>query len=440
MSFLLVLKILRNAGLIAVVALMPSGFAQRIEPDTIPVKNWPMRTAADQSSGNSTNDSQLVYVAITPCRVLDTRAQAGSSKTGPFGPPSLVANQARAIRVPSSNCGVPVSAAYSLNFVSITPQGQSVGWVAAWPDDKSWPGTVILNAPQGGIVDNSAIVPAGADGGIQVLATDNADIVMDMNGYFVQAPAVRGPAGPAGPAGPTGMAGPMGVLGPQGPAGPIGNTGPAGLLGPEGPAGVTGTAGAIGPQGPAGITGPMGVLGPQGPMGNTGLMGATGLQGPVGPAGATGSTGATGPAGPGGALAFADFFALMPSDNSASIPAGQDVAFPQDGSITSGGSISRLTSSSFNLSAIGTYQVMFQVSIEFGQLDLSLNGTELPATVAGSIDFGNQVVATSLVTTTVVNSILTVRNPVLDSRSLTLPVNAGGSLPVSAHLVITQIQ
>src|SRR5579863_8011274 len=90
LSFLLVLKILRNAGLIAVVALTPFGFAQPIQPDSIPVKNWPMRTAADQSSGNSVNDSQLVYVAITPCRVLDTRAQAGSRKTGPFGPPSLV--------------------------------------------------------------------------------------------------------------------------------------------------------------------------------------------------------------------------------------------------------------------------------------------------------------------------------------------------------------
>ncbi len=266
-SSALIVNILRSAGLIVIVAMTPSGFAQRIQPDSIPVKNWPMRAAPDQSSGNSVNDSQLVYIAITPCRVLDTRAGGGSGKTGPFGPPSLIANQARAVPVPSSNCGVPVSAAYSLNFVSITPQGQTVGWVAAWQDDKSWPGTVILNAPQGGIVDNSAIVPAGVDGGIQVLATDNADVVVDMNGYFVQAPAVRGPAGPAGPAGP------MGVLGPQG---------PAGAVGPQGPAGTAGAAGAVGPQGPAGpagIAGPMGLLGPQGPMGNTGLMGPMGLQG-----------------------------------------------------------------------------------------------------------------------------------------------------------------
>ena len=345
---------------------------------------------------------------------MDTRGPGGSSKTGAFGAPSLLANQARVVPVPSSNCGVPASAAYSLNFVSITPPGQAVGWVAAWPDDKPWPGTVILNAPQGGIVNNSATVLAGADGGIQVLATDNSDIVIDMNGYFVQASTVQGPVGPAG------NTGPMGGMGPQGPAGPAGSPGAAGSVGPQGP---------VGAAGPAGATGS---IGPQGPMG---------LQGPVGPAGATGSTGATGPAGPGGAIAFADFFALMPPDNSAGILAGQDVAFPQNGSMTSGGSISRLTSSSFNLSAIGTYQVMFQVNLEFGQLDLSLNGTELPATVAGAQSMGYaSIVGTFLLTTTAVNSVLTVRNPLLNNNTVYLPTDVGGSSPVSAHLVVTQIQ
>jgi hypothetical protein len=47
--------------------------------------------------------SGLVYIAITPCRVMDTLGQGGSGKTGPFGPPSLVAGHARAVSVPSSN-------------------------------------------------------------------------------------------------------------------------------------------------------------------------------------------------------------------------------------------------------------------------------------------------------------------------------------------------
>lgn len=37
-------------------------------------------------------------------------------------------------------------------------------------------------------------------------------------------------------------------------------------------------------------------------------------------------------------------------------------------------------------------------------------------------------------------SILTVRNPADNSTALTITPNAGGTNPVSAHLVITQIQ
>jgi hypothetical protein len=227
--------------------------------------------------------SGLVFIAIVPCRVMDTRGSGGSGKIGVFGPPSLVGGQARIVPVPASNCGVPAAAAYSMNFVSVTPLGQAVGWIAAWQDDLPWPGTVVLNAVQGGIVDNPAIVAAGADGGIQVLSTDPGDLVIDMNGYYVQAPVVQGPAGPQGPVGPQGPIGNTGTAGPSGPTGPAGPAGPIGATGAVGPIGATG---ATGPQGPIGATG---ATGPQGP---TGATGATGPQGPVG------ATGAAGPQGP----------------------------------------------------------------------------------------------------------------------------------------------
>ena len=44
-----------------------------------------------------------------------------------------------------------------------------------------------------------------------------------------------------------------------------------------------------------------------------------------------------------------------------------------------------------------------------------------------------------MVTTTVINSILTVRNPEGTAAALTITPLAGGTRPVSAHLVITQI-
>jgi hypothetical protein len=84
---------------------------------------------------------------------------------------------------------------------------------------------------------------------------------------------------------------------------------------------------------------------------------------------------------------------------------------------------------------------MFQVSVsEAGQLILTLNGAEVAYTAAGRAASTSQIVGVSLVTTTIINSILTVRNPAANSLALTITPLAGGTVPVSAHLVITQIQ
>ena len=66
-----------------------------------------------------------------------------------------------------------------------------------------------------------------------------------------------------------------------------------------------------------------------------------------------------GPTGPTSEEAnFADFYALMPGDNSAPIALGEDVNFPQDGE-SSNTTITRLSDNSFNLAEIGTYRVFF---------------------------------------------------------------------------------
>jgi hypothetical protein len=46
----------------------------------------------------------------------------------------------------------------------------------------------------------------------------------------------------------------------------------------------------------------------------------------------------------------------------------------------------------------------------------------------------------AIVETTSINSILTVRNPAGNAAALTITPVAGGPRPVSAHLVITQLQ
>ena len=147
------------------------------------------------------------------------------------------------------------------------------------------------------------------------------------------------------------------------------------------------------------------------------------------------------PPGPvGGVLNFADFYALMPPDNSATVAPGTDVSFPQDGP-NSGSGIVRTGPDSFNLTLIGTYQVLFQVSVtEAGQLIVTLNGEDLAYTVVGRATGTSQITGMAIVTTTSINSILTVRNPAGNAAALTITPLAGGTRPVSAHLVITQIR
>jgi hypothetical protein len=290
-----------------------------------------------------------------------------------------------------------------------------------------------------------------------------------------------GAGGPQGPAGPIGLTGAKGVIGLTGAPGPIGLTGAAGakgatgltgLTGAAGATGLTGAAGASGPIGPIGLTGAAGAKGaagltgltgaagatglpgaagasgPIGPIGITGAAGAKGAGGPVGPTGAAGSIGSTGPAGPtgpagaaGGLRDFADFYALMPNDNASTVAPATDVSFPQNGPALAGTNITRVDASTFSLGVIGTYQVLFQVSVnEAGQLDLTLNGGELAYTVVGRATGTSQLVGMALVQTFVVDSTLSVRNPAGNSTALTITPLAGGTSPVSAHLVITRLQ
>ena len=195
--------------------------------------------------------------------------------------------------------------------------------------------------------------------------------------------------------------------------------------GPPGPPGPTGPQGPFGPQGETGATGP---AGPQGPQGETG---ATGPAGPQGPQGETGPAGSV--------LGAADFYALIPSDNATPLAPGDPVEFPQDGpSINS--SATRATESTFTLADAGVYQVIFTATADGpAQAVLSLNGTELPYTLVGSSTTNEQLVINALVETTAENSVLSVINPADSGTTYSLTPNAGGSSPVSANLVITQL-
>jgi hypothetical protein len=138
-------------------------------------------------------------------------------------------------------------------------------------------------------------------------------------------------------------------------------------------------------------------------------------------------------------LSYADFYALMPPDNTEIVAVGTDVAFPQNGVIANT-NIGRLNDTTFLLANTGAYLVIFNVPItEAGQLVLTLNGLELPYTVFGRATGTSNIVGTTIINTTIANSILTVRNPATNTTALTVTPTAGGTLPVSAHLTIVQL-
>ncbi len=121
----------------------------------------------------------LQLITLTPCRIIDTR-----NANGPLGGPFISGETSRTIPIPSSACNVPVNAAaYSLN-VTVVPRKGTLGYLTVWPTGQAQPLVSTLNSLDGSVLANAAIVPAGTAGAIDAFATDDTDLVVDINGYF----------------------------------------------------------------------------------------------------------------------------------------------------------------------------------------------------------------------------------------------------------------
>ena len=123
----------------------------------------------------------LQFVAVTPCRVVDTRWPVG-----PLGGPEIQGQTSRDFALPNGVCSIPnTAAAYSLN-VTVVPH-PTLGYLTVWPTGQPRPVLSTLNSPNGRVKANAAIVPAGDNEAISVFATDTTDVVLDIDGYFVPA-------------------------------------------------------------------------------------------------------------------------------------------------------------------------------------------------------------------------------------------------------------
>jgi hypothetical protein len=80
------------------------------------------------------------------------------------------------------SCGLPDSQAYVFN-ATVVPQG-SLGYLTLWPAGQNQPVVSTLNAHDGAITSNMAIVPAGTQGEINAYAAGLTDLILDISSYF----------------------------------------------------------------------------------------------------------------------------------------------------------------------------------------------------------------------------------------------------------------
>jgi uncharacterized repeat protein (TIGR03803 family) len=114
----------------------------------------------------------LSLYALSPCRALDTR-QAGDGQ--PF-------NGRLTVNVAGGACAPPANAeAYVFN-ATVVPSG-NLSYLTLWPDSEDQPIVSTLNAADGWITSNMAIVP-NINGSVDAYAAGVTQLILDISSYF----------------------------------------------------------------------------------------------------------------------------------------------------------------------------------------------------------------------------------------------------------------
>ena len=118
------------------------------------------------------SSSGLSLYTLAPCRVIDTR-NVGNGQ--PFQGERTV-NAAFSACAPSSS-----AQAYVFNATVVPPGG--LGYLTLWPDGENQPLVSTLNAVDGSITSNMAIVPTN-NGSIDAYASALTQLILDISSYF----------------------------------------------------------------------------------------------------------------------------------------------------------------------------------------------------------------------------------------------------------------
>ena len=165
-----------DGRVVANAAIVPAGAAGAI--NGFATADTELILDANGYFGSSNTTAPLLFHPLQPCRALDTRlpssALAGARLNG---------GASLDLNVSATGCGIPAGArALSIN-VTVVPAG-SLAFLTVYPAGQPRPLVSTLNAFQGQITANAAIVPTGTNGGIRIFATDPTHVVVDVNGYF----------------------------------------------------------------------------------------------------------------------------------------------------------------------------------------------------------------------------------------------------------------
>lgn len=135
-----------------------------------------------------TPSPELLFVAVTPCRIVDTREAVGRFGVGTtrsyyvggtfgFAPQGGV----------SGGCGIPTGAqAVSATITAVSPIGS--GYVRAWPAGQTEPSATTLNYA-GKNISNGTTAKLRSGAGTDLTIKNysgTTHIVIDVNGYYIQ--------------------------------------------------------------------------------------------------------------------------------------------------------------------------------------------------------------------------------------------------------------
>jgi hypothetical protein len=123
----------------------------------------------------------LPFIAVSPCRIVDTRGNGAPIQGGIFTGGSDVRNYAV-----GGICGIPSGArALSLNFTVAGPGQTTPGFLLAWPTGGAVPTVSTLNWDHvPATVANAAVVPTNGSTSFTVNVSAPTHLIIDVNGYY----------------------------------------------------------------------------------------------------------------------------------------------------------------------------------------------------------------------------------------------------------------